>query len=74
MDVYAQVENGMIKALRFEGDFLGLHDLAPVITALTGQLFDKKAILVQLQALPYRDYFGTISIEEIASLFVPIRE
>lgn len=74
MDVYAQVENGMIKALRFEGDFLGLHDLAPVITALTGQLFNKKAILVQLQALPYRDYFGTISIEEIASLFVPIRE
>ncbi|GHU38414.1 lipoate--protein ligase [Bacilli bacterium] len=73
VDVLAQVENGVMQTLRFEGDFLGLHDLAPVITALTGQVFDKTVILRELQALPYQDYFGSISIEEIAGLFVPVR-
>jgi lipoate-protein ligase A len=70
VDVFAQVENGVIKTLRFEGDFLGLHDLAPVITALKGQVFDAKVILAQLQALPHQDYFGSIPVVDIAGLFV----
>jgi len=69
VDIKAQVENGIIQSITFEGDFLGLEDLEEILPEFVGKPFSQAAIKDLLTKYEEKKYFGTVSTEEVASLF-----
>jgi len=68
VEVQATTEHGCITAIRFFGDYLSLQPLDTLEEMLKGCHFDKEEIA---DVLPddLKSYFGSISKEEILSLF-----
>ncbi|WEV45898.1 lipoate--protein ligase [Streptococcaceae bacterium ESL0687] len=69
IDLKAQVEKGIIKSITFEGDFLDVEDVENIIPKFVGLPFDEERILDLLKKYESNKYFGSISPEEVASLF-----
>lgn len=70
VDVFAQVEEGIIRDIHFEGDFLGLLDITPLRQKLIGQKFDEANIKRVLDEMDASDnYFGHIPNHDIAKMF-----
>lgn len=69
IQVRMNVRDGIITDIKFFGDFMSVRDISEVEEQLKGQKFKNDAIKAALSKLNLRDYFGSISLEEIASLF-----
>ncbi|WP_213950682.1 lipoate--protein ligase [Tepidanaerobacter syntrophicus] len=69
IQVRMNVRDGIITDIKFFGDFMSVRDISEVEKQLKGQKFKNDAIKAALSKLNLKDYFGLISLEEIASLF-----
>lgn len=69
IQVRMNVRDGIITDIKFFGDFMSVRDISEVEKQLKGQKFKNDAIKPALSKLNLKDYFGSISLEEIASLF-----
>ncbi|MDN6967883.1 lipoate--protein ligase [Oenococcus sp. UCMA 17063] len=70
VEIHANVSQGKITAIKIQGDFLGISDIADIEKLLQGVLFTKDAVKQVLQKIPLRNYFGDkISLEDLESLF-----
>lgn len=69
IDLKAQVEDGIIKSITFEGDFLDVEDVENILPEFIGLPFSEPKILELLGQYEQKKYFGAISSEEVASLF-----
>lgn len=69
IQVRMNVRDGIITDIKFFGDFMSVRDISEVEKQLKGQKFKNDAIKAALSKLNLKDYFGSISLEEIASLF-----
>lgn len=63
------IENGLITGCVFSGDFLALKNLEDITDRLIGIPYDRQSIARVLSNFNLRLYFGSISEEEILSLF-----
>ncbi|NLA78818.1 MAG: lipoate--protein ligase [Erysipelothrix sp.] len=68
VDVSAKVDQGIIKQIRFNGDYLGLEDVADLESALIGVRYDKSSIKASLSRFDLRLFFGSITLENILDL------
>lgn len=66
LEAGTRVEDGIITDIRFYGDFLSLKPLDDVTEALTGCRYMKDDVLLRLESMELKDFFGSISAEEIA--------
>ena len=69
VQVHLNVQNGIITAIRFFGDFMSLRDISDVEEKLKGQRFKQEDIKNTLLEVELKEYFGSISLEEILTLF-----
>ncbi|WP_234984590.1 lipoate--protein ligase [Pilibacter termitis] len=69
VDVKAQVEDGKIFGITFEGDFLGIEDIEDLLPEFIGLPFSEIKIHELLSQHEEKKYFGSIKTEEIAGLF-----
>lgn len=69
IDVFANVHAGHITDIDFQGDFLGVRDWREIKDDLIGLSFDPAAVLTVLQKHHDGQYFGSITDEEVATLF-----
>lgn len=65
LEVLADVEHGVIVNITFYGDFLSIHPLAEVTSALTGILFREENFCKVLERFDLKKYFGNIRKDEI---------
>lgn len=68
LEVSAQVDQGVIKLLQFNGDFLGLEDVSAIEKALIGVRYDLASVKACLSQFDLSLYFGMISLKNILSL------
>lgn len=64
------VSGGIITACKISGDYFFLRPTEEVEKALTGIRHDRQAILEILRSMPVAEYFGSVSPEELAEVFV----
>lgn len=69
LKVKVNTDKDKITNVNFEGDFLSTKDVNDVVKKLIGVSYDVNAILEVLSTISLQEYFGTITKEEIASLF-----
>jgi len=69
IEVQANVENGLVTAVNFVGDFLGVRDWREIREEFIGAPFDPLAIQKILDQNQGDQYFGSISASELAGLF-----
>ncbi len=68
VEVYVDVNNGIIKSIRFIGDYLGLHDVALIEEALKGTRFGKSEVSDQLSQYQLSEYFGLVTRDDLLQL------
>lgn len=69
LGISVQLENGVIKGIDFNGDFLGLEEWRNIEDKFIGIPFKSEALLEVLnENNPNQQYFGTLTNEEIAGL------
>jgi len=66
--IMADVQNGKISDIAFEGDFMALEDVSPAATALTGCFFERDSVACALSTLDLTNIFGAITAENILDL------
>lgn len=72
LEAGVNVENGRITDLRFYGDFLSLCPLTPLEEAVKGCPFRRDTVAAVLDGFVVRNYFGTITKQEILdTIFAP---
>jgi len=69
LDVFAEVKEGKITDIEFEGDFLGVRDWREIKDEFIGITFDPEKIMHVLKRHTDAQYFGTITDLEVASMF-----
>jgi len=65
LEVDVNVENGLISACRFCGDFMGLVELDDLQQAMIGLKYEAASVLSQLHKLELSLYLGSITAEEV---------
>lgn len=68
VEALLEVEEGIIRGCRLLGDYLGIADVEPVEQLITGTRYDRASIRRVLKALPLRQYFGSIELEELVEV------
>lgn len=69
LGISVNLEHGLIQAIDFTGDFLGLEEWRDIADDFKGIPFNKQAVLAVLEQKNNQlQYFGTITNEEIVSL------
>ncbi|EFF41346.1 lipoate--protein ligase [Mycoplasmopsis alligatoris] len=68
LNVKFNVENSVIKNIKFEGDFLSKLDVSQIENKLSGVKFSKAEVKKTILEFELEKYFGTLTIEEILSL------
>ncbi len=68
IEVYLDVAQGVIKDIKFYGDFFGQRSVDELECALMNVQYTPIAIASALENLPIRDYFVNFSLEELISL------
>ena len=72
LEVSANVEQGVIREIRFTGDFLAISEVAPLEQALQGVKFERQDVADVLKRFPLHEMFGGITEEEILQLLFDI--
>ena len=72
VEISANVEQGIIREIRFTGDFLALTEVSQAEKALTGVRFERPPVAEVLAALPLQALFGSVTAEEILQLLFEI--
>lgn len=65
LEVYTEVDDGIVTELRFYGDFMAASSMDEVTKALTGCQFRPEVFAERLAAFDLPKYFGAITQEEI---------
>lgn len=68
LEVLLDVVDGRISSVRFQGDFLGLHDVSEIEDRLIGVRYVKEDVKSVLNGYNLSTYFGSISLEEVLEL------
>lgn len=68
IDVRIDVQDGLVKGLRFFGDFIGQAEVAGLEAQLRGMRYDREAMRVALAGVDVTEYFGPVSHEDILGL------
>ena len=68
IEVYLDVAQGVIKDIKFYGDFFGQRGVDELERALMNVQYTPIAIASALETLPITDYFVNFSLEELISL------
>lgn len=69
IELYANVEKGIIKNCQIYGDFLSLYDICEVEQALENNRFEPESIEKILSQFNLKFYFGDITLEQIMTVF-----
>lgn len=69
IQAHMNVQDGIITDIKFLGDFMSVGDVSEVEEQLKGQRFKQEEIRGVLLKMDLKEYFGSISLEEIMSLF-----
>jgi len=69
LDVRVNVREGIITAIKFYGDFMSIRDVSDVEEKLIGRKFKQDDVKDALSGINIKDYFGSISLEDILSFF-----
>lgn len=64
------VKDGIIKNIKFFGDFMSMRDIASIEESLKGEKYQKKRILQILSQFKLKEYFGSIGVEELIKIIV----
>ncbi|GAB4407120.1 MAG: lipoate--protein ligase [Microscillaceae bacterium] len=67
IDARIDVKEGLIKEIKFFGDFLGHGDLHALESQLLGIRYEARALTEVLQTIDLHHYFGHITAEELAN-------
>ncbi|WP_406617138.1 lipoate--protein ligase [Mycoplasmopsis adleri] len=62
------IEEGVIKQIKFEGDFLSKKDVSEIEPLFNNVAYDSKEIAKVLDKINLEEYFGTITKEELLTL------
>jgi len=65
IDARIEVEGGVIREIRFFGDYLGLSDVGEIEKRLVGSLFKKDSIEDALKDIDLRHFFGDLEKKEL---------
>lgn len=65
LEVRVAVTRGRIEAITIYGDFLGDHDIDPLIVALTGVEYSRSALTAALAPVSVERYLGGITQEDL---------
>ena len=68
VEPFIAVEEGQIRAIRLQGDYLGLNDVIAVEEALIGVRYQQEDVAAILDTFILPSYFGTITKEELLSI------
>lgn len=68
IEILVSIENGLIKEIKFYGDFFGDKSVEELENILTGMKYDKKEILEKLRKINVDNFIKGASFEEIASV------
>jgi lipoate-protein ligase A len=68
IDVRIDVQDGLVKGLRFFGDFIGEAEVAGLEERLRGLRYDRQTLDAALEGVDVSEYFGSVTREEILSL------
>lgn len=68
IEILVSIENGLIKEIKFYGDFFGDKSVEELENILTGMKYDKKEILEELRKINVDNFIKGASFEEIASV------
>lgn len=71
IDVRYNIQEGRIAGVRIFGDFLGQHEVSELEGLLLGLPFDLASVGPVLEAAASRNYFGTISADEVRTVLAP---
>lgn len=71
LDIRMKLEDGLIKNIRFYGDFLSTDDLDRLISALEGQKYDIAVVDDILSSMDLRPFFGSITKDEVKECMFP---
>lgn len=71
IDAHFQVEHGIIKAVRFYGDFFGEKDVQLLERQLIGRPYDYDSLQEMLDQNELQHYFTGIKPHEILQLIAP---
>lgn len=70
INAYLTVEDGIITSAKVFGDFFGISDVSDIEKVLCGTLHREENIKNVLMEFKLSDYFGNITAEELAQVFV----
>ena len=71
VQVVADIQKGIIRDIRFYGDFFSEKDPQDLVSQLIGIKFDKESISNILKNINLYKYFNNVSPEEINQLLTP---
>jgi lipoate-protein ligase A len=69
VQVHMNVQEGIITDIKFFGDFMSMRDISEVEEKLKGQKFRQQDVRDALLQIDLKEYFGSISLKDILSLF-----
>jgi lipoate-protein ligase A len=64
LQLYYDLEHGLIKNLKIHGDFLTNHDIEPIMSQIVGKPYDEQIIIEILRYVNFNEYFLNISKKE----------
>ncbi|VEU78148.1 lipoate--protein ligase [Mycoplasmopsis columbinasalis] len=70
LKINGNIEQGIIKELVFEGDFLSKQNVREIEPLFAGVKLNESAILKVLDSIKFEEYFGTITKQEILTLLL----
>ena len=68
LEILMNVENGRIESVRFQGDYLGISDVADIEQRLIGVRFNIDDVSHVLSEFNLKEYFGTEALNDIIAL------
>jgi lipoate-protein ligase A len=68
IEALLDVEKGVVKHIKFYGDFFGQHDISALEKALKGVEYRPEAIRERLQGVEVGNYFINFSLDELIAL------
>jgi lipoate-protein ligase A len=68
IDARLDVEEGMIRGVRFFGDFFARREMAELEAALTGVRYERDDIHAALARADIASFFAEVTAEELAEL------
>ena len=62
------MQGGLVKGLRFFGDFIGQAEVGGLEEQLRGVRYDRETLTAALEGVDLSEYFGAVSREDILAL------